>query len=31
VIIEVDRRTRRGRGIWRRDMWDVDLSWAAPQ
>ncbi len=25
VIIEVDRRTRRGRGIWRRDMWDVDL------
>ncbi|MGI8854695.1 MAG: TIGR00282 family metallophosphoesterase [Thermomicrobiales bacterium] len=31
VIIEVDRRTRRGRGIWRRDMWDVDLSWAAPR
>ena len=25
VIIEVDRRTRRGRGIWRRDIWDVDL------
>ncbi len=25
VIIEVDRRTRRGRGIWRQDMWDVDL------
>lgn len=25
VIIEVDRRTRRGRGIWRRDMWDVAL------
>ncbi len=25
VIIEVDRRTRRGRGIWRRDVWDADL------
>lgn len=25
VIIEVDRRTRRGRGIWRQDIWDVDL------
>lgn len=25
VIIEVDRRTRRGRGIWRRDQWDVQL------
>jgi metallophosphoesterase (TIGR00282 family) len=25
VIIEVDRRTRRGRGIWRWDIWDVDL------
>ncbi|MCA1665855.1 MAG: TIGR00282 family metallophosphoesterase [Thermomicrobia bacterium] len=25
VIIEVDRRTRRGRGIWRWDRWDVDL------
>ena len=23
VIVEVDRRTRRGRGIWRRDIWDV--------
>ncbi|MDQ2783446.1 MAG: TIGR00282 family metallophosphoesterase [Chloroflexota bacterium] len=25
VIIEVDRRTRRGRGIWRQDIWDADL------
>ena len=25
VIIEVDRRTRRGRGIWRWDIWDVAL------
>jgi len=25
VIVEIDRRTRRGRGIWRRDHWDVVL------
>jgi metallophosphoesterase (TIGR00282 family) len=25
VIIEVDRQTRRGRGIWRHDIWDVTL------
>lgn len=25
VIIDVDRQTRRGRGIWRRDIWDVTL------
>lgn len=25
MIIEIDRQTRRGRGVWRRDYWDVVL------